>query len=96
MFLLKILLDCNLQGVTDRKVYICLWCYGFMVNDKFGGLDFETAKMFGLRKAIALADYMNFGSNGKYGIVEDDFRCDADSGQKLNTCVLYVEGEKLK
>ncbi len=50
---------------------------------EFGGLPREIAKMLGMDTARAMADYMQHGSQGKFGIVEDDFRCDADSPQKL-------------
>ena len=52
-------------------------------NNEFGGLSKDVARMMGLNTARAMADYMANGSQGKFGVVEDDFRCDADSGDKL-------------
>jgi len=60
--------------------------------EEFGELDHEVARMFGLNIARAIADYTQNGSEGKFGIVPDDFRCDADSGQKLDYAVRRYDG----
>lgn len=62
-------------------------------NEEFGGLSREVAKMFGLNPARAMADYMAYNSQGQYGIVEDDFRCDADSFDKTGIVVMVQRNE---
>jgi len=44
---------------------------------------FEVAKMLGLKRTNAMG-HVRRGEGLKYGIVPDDFRCDADSGQKID------------
>jgi len=48
----------------------------------FGGLSPDVARMMGHNVARANADYMRHEPQGKYGITDDDLRCDADSARK--------------
>ncbi len=61
-------------------------------DDPYGGVGFDTAKLFGLRETKALVDYQRHPEgSGKYGVVKDDFRCDADAPSKLRQIVEAYE-----
>ena len=47
----------------------------------------EVTKLLGFKVSTAMNDYINHGPLGSYSITEDDFRCDADSAEKLSTIV---------
>jgi hypothetical protein len=61
-----------------------------MYKTKIKGISNETAQRFGIALILA-AEYVRTGEAFQKGITADDFRCDADSNQKLEYLMKKID-----